>query len=77
MYVWDMNVCYTWQRVKPGMGNVARTVWVGPFDPVTHRQTQQAIQLEGSELWDGPNMPPGAAAECTGRDMFTGIPIPC
>jgi hypothetical protein len=77
MYHWDMNVCHTWQRVQPGMGNVLHKVWVGPLDPVTYRYTDSKITLEGSDLWDGPNPPPGSAIECTGRDMFTGIPIPC
>ena len=77
MYQWDMNVCHTWQYVKSGMGNVPQQVWVGPLDPVTYRYSDSKITVEGSSVWDGPNIPPGAEAECTGRDMFTGIPIPC
>jgi hypothetical protein len=74
---WDMNVCHTWQLVKPGMGNVPGKVWDGPLDPVTFRFTSWHIGLEGSGVWEGPNIPPGAALECNGSDMFTGIPIPC
>jgi len=76
LYRWDMNVCHTWQRVKIGMGNVAREVGVGPLDPVTYRQTGFTVTVEGSDVWDGPNMPPGAEREC-GNDGFMGIPIPC
>jgi hypothetical protein len=74
--VWDMNVCHTWQYVKPGMGNVPGKVWDGPLDPVTFRYTSWHIGLEGSDIWEGPNMPPGAAREC-GHDGFTGIPVSC
>ena len=77
MYHWDMNVCHTWQYVKSGMGNVAHEVPDGPLDPVTYRWTNYKVTVEGSSVWEGPNMPPGAEMECTGRDMFTGIPIPC
>ena len=76
MYRWDMNVCHTWQYVKPGMGNVAREVMVGPLDPVTYRPTGYKIEVEGSDLWEGPNMPAGAEREC-GNDGFLGIPISC
>ncbi|OBK76826.1 hypothetical protein A5651_06080 [Mycobacterium sp. 1274761.0] len=76
MYHWDMNVCHTWQYVQPGMGNVAREVMVGPLDPVTYRPAGYEIKVEGSDLWDGPNPPPGSAREC-GHDGFTGIPISC
>jgi hypothetical protein len=71
---WDMNVCHTWQRVKIGMGNVPREVM--SFDPVTHQPTGYTVTVEGSDIWDGPNMPPGAEREC-GNDGFMGIPIPC
>ncbi len=27
---WDMNVCHTWQYVKPGMGNVPYETIDGP-----------------------------------------------
>jgi hypothetical protein len=74
--VWDMNVCHTWQYVKPGMGNVAHEVFDGPLDPVTYRATGYKIVVEGSDIWEGPNMPPGAAREC-GHDGFTGIPVSC
>jgi hypothetical protein len=76
MYVWDMNVCHTWQYVKPGMGNVAARVGDGPLDPVTYRWTREKITAEGSDVWEGPNLPPGAAREC-GNDGFLGIPISC
>jgi hypothetical protein len=76
MYHWDMNVCHTWQYVKPAMGNVAHEVFDGPLDPVTYRYTSYKIVVEGSDLWEGPNMPPGAAREC-GNDGFLGIPISC
>ncbi|MBO0678378.1 hypothetical protein JRC04_12980 [Mycolicibacterium sp. S2-37] len=76
MYHWDMNVCHTWQYVKPGMGNVLTEHIVGPLDPVTYRPTGYEISVEGSSVWEGPNMPPGAAREC-GNDGFLGIPISC
>jgi hypothetical protein len=76
MYHWDMNVCHTWQYVQSGMGNVPHEVMVGPLDPVTYRPAGYTIELAGSDLWDGPNVPPGAAREC-GHDGFTGIPISC
>lgn len=76
MYRWDMNVCHTWQYVKPGMGNVAREVGVGPLDPVTYRWTKYEVVVDGSDLWEGPNMPPGAEREC-GNDGFLGIPVSC
>jgi hypothetical protein len=76
MYVWDMNVCHTWQYVKPGMGNLPATVGDGPLDPVTYRYTRWKVTAEGSGVWEGPNMPPGAEREC-GNDGFTGIPISC
>ena len=68
-YVWDMNVCHTWQYVKPGMGNVPWIYREGP-NPADGFEL-----VHDSDLWEGPNMPPGAAKECTG--MFAGIPIPC
>ncbi|OBB12794.1 hypothetical protein A5662_07665 [Mycobacteriaceae bacterium 1482268.1] len=71
-YTWDMNVCHTWQYVKTGMGNVAHQVHTG-MTP----DSGSYFTLERSELWDGPEIPPGAAAECNGNDMFTGIPLPC
>ena len=76
MYVWDMNVCHTWQYVKPGMGNVAVRVGDGPVDPVTYQYTSERIELEGSSLWEGPNMPVEAAREC-GNDGFLGISFSC
>jgi hypothetical protein len=75
-YRWDMNVCHTWQYVNPGLGNVPYQA-DGPIDPATGRFTVGEVVLEGSGVWEGPNMPPGAALECRGNDMFTGIPIPC
>ena len=69
IYVWDMNVCHTWQYVKLGMGNV----------PWMYRSPNPADGFElvhDSGVWEGPNMPPGAAREC-GNDGFMGIPIPC
>lgn len=63
-YAWDMNVCHTWFRVRPGMGNVPYIYLDGD------------VSLKDSNLWDGPNPPPGSLVEC-GRDMFTGLPIPC
>jgi hypothetical protein len=63
VYVWDMNVCHTWQYVRAGMGNVAVESLNGP------------PRLDSSNLWDGPNPPPGSAFEC-GTGLF-GIPIRC
>jgi hypothetical protein len=68
-YVWDMNVCHTWQYVKSGMGNVPWIYRKGP-NPADGFEIRH-----DSDLWEGPNIPPGAAKECTG--MFAGIPIPC
>jgi hypothetical protein len=73
-YRWDMNVCHTWQRVKTGMGNVAHEV--SNIDPVTLRWLGTKVVVDGSDVWDGPNMPPGAERDC-GNDGFMGIPIPC
>lgn len=72
---WDMNVCHTWQYVKPGMGNVPTEHVVG-VDPVTYRPTGYEVTLEDSFVWDGPNVPPGAAREC-GNDGFLGISVSC
>lgn len=78
MFQWDMNVCHTWQYVKPGMGNVASKTWdYSSYDPVSGLPKSYYFSVEDSIVWEGPNMPPGAEMECTGRDMFTGIPIPC
>jgi hypothetical protein len=72
-----MNVCHTWQRVKSGMGNVPVMDWTG-IDPVTQQPTGWTVApSKPSDVWDGPNMPPGAEKECTGNDMFTGLPLPC
>jgi hypothetical protein len=76
MYHWDMNVCHTWQYVRDGMGNVPHEVMVGPLDPVTYRPAGYEIKVEGSGVWEGPNMPPGAEREC-GNDGFLGIPVSC
>lgn len=62
---WDMNVCHTWYRVDPGMGNV----------PV--RMADGTLSLKDSNLWDGPNPPAGSVRVECGRDLFTGLPIPC
>lgn len=75
MYVWDMNVCHTWQYVKPGMGNVAHRVGVPPLDPVTYQYTNFRIEPGGGGVWEGP-IPPGSAREC-GNDGFLGIPVSC
>ena len=72
-YVWDMNVCHTWQYVRSGMGNVPVKVPDG-VDPVTFQPTGWKIQPD-SNLWDGPNPPPNSAFEC-GTGLF-GIPIRC
>jgi len=55
---------------------VASTQGVGPLDPVTYRWTQYEVRMDGSGVWEGPNMPPGAAREC-GNDGFLGIPVSC
>lgn len=62
---WDMNVCHTWYRVAPGMGNVP------------YRSLDGTFKVEHSNLWDGPNPPAGSVRVECGRDMFTGSPIPC
>jgi hypothetical protein len=74
-YVWDMNVCHTWQYVTAGMGNVPSRIADG-IDPVTSQPTGWKITAEHSNLWEGPNIPPGAAREC-GNDGFFGIPVSC
>jgi hypothetical protein len=74
-YKWDMNVCHTWQYTKIGMGNVPHETF-DSIDPVTYRPTSWRITLEGSSVWEGPNMPPASAREC-GNDGFTGIPVSC
>lgn len=71
-YVWDMNVCHTWQYVSTE-GNVP--VWVSSgVDPVTSAVTGYEIQPT-SNVWDGPNPPAGSATEC-GYGLF-GLPIRC
>jgi hypothetical protein len=71
IYVWDMNVCHTWQYTKPGMGNVPWMYRNGP-NPADGFE-----MIHGdSSVWEGPNMPPGAAREC-GNDGFLGIPVSC
>ena len=70
MYVWDMNVCHTWQYTKPGMGNVPWIYNKGP-NPADGSEL-----VHDSSVWEGPNMPPGAAREC-GNDGFLGIPVSC
>ena len=72
-YVWDMNVCHTWQYTKGGMGNVGVRVPSG-IDPVTYQPTGWTVEPNGN-VWDGPNMPPDAAFEC-GMGFF-GVPIRC
>ncbi|MGO4444750.1 hypothetical protein AB4Z42_15455 [Mycobacterium sp. 2YAF39] len=72
-YVWDMNVCHTWQYVRSGMGNVGVKVPSG-FDPNTFQPTGWEIQ-PNSNVWDGPNIPPGSAYDC-GYGLFGG-PIVC
>ena len=62
---WDMNVCHTWFRVAPGMGNV----------PVKMDADNWSLEL--STVWDGPNPPAGSVRVECGRDMFSGLPIPC
>jgi hypothetical protein len=59
VYVWDMNVCHTWQYVRMGMGNVATTNLDGSLDN------------SPSNVFDGPNIPPGSAFEC-GTGLFGG-----
>lgn len=73
-YVWDMNVCHTWQYVKGGMGNVQMMSATG-YDPVTFQPTGWTVKLDGSNLWDGPELPAGSLIEC-GYDLI-GIPIRC
>ncbi|WP_253849443.1 hypothetical protein [Mycobacterium asiaticum] len=63
VYVWDMNVCHTWQYVRMGMGNVAS------------RNLDGSIDNGASNVFDGPNPPPGSAFEC-GTGLF-GEPIRC
>lgn len=75
-YVWDMNVCHTWQYVKPGMGNLASKTGVPPLDPITSAYTKWEITAEGSGVWEGPDMPPEAVREC-GNDGFLGFPVSC
>lgn len=72
-YVWDMNVCHTWQYVRGSVGNVGVQVPAG-YDPVTFQPTGWEIQPY-SNVWDGPNPPPGSAYEC-GNDLF-GFPMRC
>lgn len=72
-YVWDMSVCHTWQYTKGGMGNVGVRVPDG-IDPVTYQPTGWKVEPDGN-VWDGPNLPPGAAFEC-GFGLF-GLPIRC
>lgn len=72
-YVWDMNICHTWQYTRAGMGNVGVKVSDG-IDPVTYRPASWKVIPDGN-VWDGPNIPPGAAAEC-GYGLF-GLPIVC
>lgn len=68
-YVWDMNVCHTWQYVRAGMGNVAVKVPAG-LDPVTYQPTGWTVQPT-SNVWDGPNLPPGSEFDC-GTGLFGG-----
>lgn len=70
IYVWDMNVCHTWQYVRPGMGNVPVMLPKGASAADGYEISHD------SGLWEGPNIPPGAAREC-GHDGFMGIPISC
>ncbi|MGE0218730.1 hypothetical protein [Mycolicibacterium sp.] len=72
-YVWDMTVCHTWQYVSYGQGNVPVQVPTG-VDPVTFQPTGWTTQPE-SNVWEGPNPPPGSAFEC-GTGLFGG-PISC
>jgi hypothetical protein len=58
-YLWDMNVCHTWQYVRAGMGNVPVESIYGGF------------KLDKSNLWDGPSPPAGSAFEC-GTGLFGG-----
>lgn len=73
-YVWDMNVCHTWQYVKGGLGDVSMMSATG-YDPVTYQPTGWTVELKGSNLWDGPEPPPESLIEC-GYDLI-GIPIRC
>lgn len=72
-YVWDMNVCHTWQYVRGDMGNVGVRIPAG-FDPVTYQPTGWEIKPT-SNVFDGPTPPPGSEYEC-GNDLF-GIPMSC
>lgn len=58
-YVWDMNVCHTWQYVTMGTGNVPT------------KSLDGSINYNPSNVWEGPNPPPGAAVEC-GMGLFGG-----
>lgn len=59
VYVWDMNVCHTWQYVRMGMGNVPT------------RNSDGSVDYSPSNVFDGPNIPPGSAFEC-GTGLFGG-----
>ena len=59
VYVWDMNVCHTWQYVRMGMGNVATKNFDGSID------------YTPSNVFDGPVIPPGSVFEC-GTGLFGG-----
>ena len=73
-YVWDMNVCHTWQYIRGSGGNVGVKVASG-YDPVTFQPTGWEVQPY-SNVWEGPNPPPpGSELDC-GYDLF-GIPIRC
>ena len=58
VFVWDMNVCHTWKYVRSGMGNVPVGLSGNPA-------------VENSNLWDGPNPPPGSLIDC-GIGLFGG-----
>ena len=58
VYVWDMNVCHTWQYVSMGTGNVAT------------KNLDGSIDYGPSNVWDGP-MPPASPFEC-GTGLFGG-----
>jgi hypothetical protein len=72
-YVWDMTICHTWQYTRSGFGNVDVRV-PESIDPVTSQPVGWTV-IPGGNVWDGPNIPPGAAAEC-GYGLFGG-PIVC
>lgn len=72
-YVWDMNVCHTWQYIRGDKGNVGVRVPSG-FDPVTFQPTGWEID-PNSNVWDGPNPPADSTLDC-GYDLF-GFPIRC